>query len=147
MQQTYQDVLNAVKTVIEAHPKVYSVDDGRELEFDTKKKIEWPRVFIRTDASPITAGQGSAQVWLNFTLLCTDKVKADRSDIVEVMSKCHEIMVAILATLNQQQLIYLEANYRLDPLYDYHDTQTSGWEVPIQVQLTGQIECYTVPDS
>jgi len=145
MSQTYQDAVESLKTVMNASPALYSVDDGRELDFDTKKKHEWPRGFIRTEESPITGGQGSVMIYLNFTLLCMGKVKKDRSDIVEVMSAMHTALTNILATLNQQQLIYTENDVSLQPLYDYHDTLSSGWQVAIQVPMSKGYECYTVP--
>jgi len=144
MRQTYQDVVNRIKVVAMAHPDIYSVDDGRELEFDIKKKHEWPRFFIRTETSPIAGGLGSVEVSVNFTVLLTGKVNKERTDIVEVMNTTHTAMLAVLATLNADQLIRVTDNPVLAPLYDYHDTQTSGWQVPIKAYLTAGFECYEV---
>lgn len=146
MRQTYQDVVNRIKKVALAHPNIYSADDGRELEFDIKKKHEWPRFFIRTETSPITGGTGSVEVAVNFTVLLMGLVNKERTDIVEVMGITHSAMLAVLATLNKEQLIRATDNPVLSPLYDYQDTQTSGWQVAITVYLTAGFECYDVPD-
>ena len=145
MRQTYQDAVKRIKEVALAHPKIYSADDGRELEFDIKKKHEWPRFFIRTETSPIAGGLGTVEVSVNFTVLLMGLVNKERSDIVEVMNTTHSAMLAVLATLNKDQLIRVTDNPVLAPLYDYQDTQTSGWQVPITVYLTAGFECYEVP--
>ena len=146
MRQTYQDVVSRIKKVALAHPDIYSADDGRELEFDIKKKHEWPRFFIRTETSPIVGGQGTVEQSVNFVLLLMGKVKEDRTDILDVMGAIHADMSAVLATLNKEQMIRVTDNPVMSPLYDYGDTQTSGWQVPIRVYLTAGFECYTVPD-
>ena len=146
MRLTYQDVLNRIKVVAMAHPKIYSADDGRELEFDIKKKHEWPRFFIRTETSPITGGLGSVEVSVNFTFLIMGLVDKDRTDIVDVMGVAHATMLDVLATLNKEQIIRVTDNPILSPLYDYQDTQTSGWQCPIKAYITAGFECYDVPD-
>jgi len=144
MNLTYQSVLNRIKTVAEAHPDVYSIDVGRELEFDIKKKHEWPRFFIKTVDSPIQGGLGTVEISVNFEFLLTGLVKKDRSDIVEVMNTCHSAMLAILATLHKDQVIRVTDNPVLRPLYDYQDTQTSGWRVPVRAYLDAGFTCYEV---
>ena len=91
-------------------------------------------------------GLGTVEVSVNFTVLLQGLVKKDRSDIVEVMNTTHSAMLAVLATLNKDQLIRVTDNPVLSPLYDYQDTQTSGWECPIKVYLTAGFECYEVPE-
>ena len=144
MRQTYQDAVKRIKEVAMAHPGIYSADDGRELEFDIKKKHEWPRFFIRTETSPITGGLGSVEVSVNFTILLMGLVNKERSNIVDVMNATHSAMLDVLATLNKEQLIRVTDNPILSPLYDYQDTQTSGWECPIKTYLTADFECYDV---
>lgn len=146
MKRNYQDVVNRIKAVALSHPDIYSADDGRELEFDTKKKIEWPRFFIRTETAPIVGGLGSVELSLNFTVLLMDRLNTDRQNVVEVMSKTHSAMIDVLATLNSEQLIRVTDNPILSPLYDYQDTQTAGWQVPIRVYLDMDFECYTVAE-
>jgi hypothetical protein len=146
MKLNYQDALKRIKTIAGAHSLVYSVDDGRELEFDTKRKNQWPRVFIRTDQSNFIGGEGTVVLTVTYTLLVMDKVKSDRSNIVEVMGKTHGIMTDILATMNKEQLIRLTDNGTLTPLYDYQDTQSSGWQIPVNVYLDIGFECYEVPE-
>ena len=146
MKRTYQDVVKRIKVIALAHPKIYSADDGRELEFDTKKKEDWPRFFIRTEAAPMVGGLGTVELSLNFTVLLMDKLNKERSNVVEVMSANHATMIDVLATLNKEQLIRVTDNPTPTPLYDYQDTQTAGWQVAITVYLDMDFECYTVPE-
>lgn len=144
MRQTYQDVVSRIKVVAKAHPDIYSVDDGRELEFDIKKKHEWPRFFIRTETSPIVGGQGTVELSVNFTVLLMGLVNKERSNILDVMGATHSTMTDVLAVLNKEQLIRVTDNPIMSPLYDYQDTQTSGWQVPIRVYLSAGFQCYDV---
>lgn len=144
MRQNYQEVVNRIKQIADSHPDIYSSDVGREFEFDIKKKHEWPRFFLRTEASNITGGLGSAETSVAFTMLVMGKVDKERSDIVEVMSQQHQTMLDILATMHKDQLIRIEDNPVLVPLYDYQDTQTSGWQVAVRVYLDASLQCITI---
>lgn len=146
MKRNYQETIERIKVVAMAHPSIYSVGDGRELEFDIKKKHNWPRFFIRTEASPVLAGPGTVEVAVNFTFLLMDRLNVERSNVVEVMNNMHTYLTAVLATLNKDQLIRAEDNPVMAPLYDYQDTQTAGWQVPVRVYLDSGFECYEVPD-
>lgn len=145
MKRNYQGVLERIKTVALAHPQVKSADDGRELEFDVKKTNVWPRVFIRTDSSNVVGGEGTVELSIVFTILVMDRLEADRSNVVSVMNETHSILTDILATLNKEQLIRVTDNPIITPLYDYQDSQSSGWQVPVQVYLDQGFECYPVP--
>lgn len=145
MKRNYQGVLKRLKEVADAHPQVNSVDDGRELEFDTTKDNIWPRVFIRTDRGTVVGGPGTAQAYIIFSMLCMDRMKADRSNMTDVMNLTHSVLMDILATCNKEQLIYFEDGLVLEPLYDYHDTQSSGWTVELLVPITEGFQCYPVP--
>lgn len=144
MKPTYQDAVNRIKVVALAHSGIYSADDGRELEFDIKKKHEWPRFFIRTETSPIVGGLGSVEVSVNFTILLMGLVNKERSNILDVMGTAHIAMLAVLATLNKEGMIRATDNPTLTPLYDYQDTQTSGWQCAIRVYLSSGFICYEV---
>jgi len=142
MKRNYQGVVKRIKQVAEAHPQINSADDGRELEFDVGKKQLWPRVFIRTDSSDIIGGDGTVELTVNFTLLIADRLKANRDNIVDVLNTTHGAMTDILATLHKEQLIRLD-NKTATPLYDYQDSQSAGWSIPITVWLDDGFKCYT----
>jgi hypothetical protein len=144
MKRTYQDVVNRIKEVANAHSGIYSVDDGRDLEFDVKKKHEWPRFFIKTVAAPILGGPGTVELGVDFVFLLMGRVNIDRSDIVEVMNTTHSAMTDVLATLSYEQIIRKEDLRPMTPLYDYQDTQTSGWQIPVRAYIEKGFECYTV---
>ena len=144
MKRNYQGVLNRIKEISLAHPMVNSADDGRELEFDVKKNNLWPRVFIRTEQSDVVGGQGSVELSVTFSLLVMDRVKADRSNTVDVMGSTHSILTDILATMNKEQLIHLTDNPVITPQYDYSDSQSSGWVVPVKVWLDQGMQCFRV---
>lgn len=145
MKRNYLGVVERIKEIALAHPQVNSVDEGRVLEFDTKKASLFPRVFIRTDSSPILGGQGTVLISVNFSLLVMDRLNAKRSNVMDVMNTNHTIAMGILATLNKEQLTRTYDNPTLLPLYDYQDTQTAGWIAPISVYLDTVYECYPVP--
>jgi len=145
MKRNYQGVLKRVKEIAEAHPQINSVDDGRELEFDTKKANLWPRFFIRTDRSDFLGGEGTVELSVTFSFLLTDRMKVDRSNMVDVMGRTHSIMTDVLAVMNKEQLVRVEDNWTLEPLYDYQDSQSSGWQVQLAVYLDQGFECYPVP--
>jgi hypothetical protein len=145
MKLNYQGVLERLKTVILAHPQVNSCDDGRELEFDVNKSELWPRGFIRTEASTLLGGLGSAELSCNFTILMMDRLNTDRTNVVDVMNSMHSILTDVMATLNSEQLIRIEEGIVFNPLYDYQDSQSAGWSVEIRTYIEGSLECYPVP--
>ena len=145
MRQNYLDVVKRIKEVANAHSNVYSVDDGRELEFDTKKKNQFPRVFLRTDQSDIVGGEGTVELTVTFSILVMDRMKADRSNMVDAINTTHSILTDILATMNKEQLIRVTDNPTMTPLYDYQDSQSSGWQVGVKVWLDVGFQCYPVP--
>lgn len=145
MKRNYQGVVNRIKEIAEAHPQINSADDGRELEFDTKKTNLWPRLFLRTEASPIVGGLGSVELSVDFTILLMDRLNTERSNVIDVMNMTHSALTDVLAVLNKEQLIRVSDNPTMTPLYDYQDTQTSGWQVGIRVYLDSGFECYPVP--
>jgi len=142
MKRNYQGVVKRIKEIAEAHPQVNSADDGRELEFDVTKRMLWPRVFLRTESSDIIGGDGSVELTVNFTLLVADRLKADRGNIVDVLNTTHAIMTDVLASLHYEQLVRL-VDMTATPLYDYQDSQSAGWSIPITVWLDVGFECYT----
>ena len=144
MKQSYQDVLKKIEEVCLAHPLVKSADSGRELEFDFNKTNQFPRTFTRTEGANITAGEGSAQLNLTFTLLIMDRIKTDRSNVVDVLNNTLTIMLAILGTLHAEQISRLEDEPDIVPLYDYQDTQSGGWSVSFTVETDAVIQCYPV---
>ncbi len=145
MKRNYQGVLKRIEEIAIAHPQINSADNGRELELDVKKKNLWPRLFIRTETSPITGGQGTVELAVNFTILLVDRLNTNRTNVVDVMNMTHSAMTDVLAVLNKEQLIRVEDNLLMAPLYDIHDSGTAGWQVPIKVYLDQGFECYTVP--
>jgi len=145
MKRNYQGVVNRIKTVALAHPQINSADDGRELEFDVNKNNTWPRFFMKTINSPLVGGQGTVEISVGFEFLLMDRMKANRDNVIDVMNLCHSAMTDVLAVLNKEQLIYIADNPIMTPLYDYQDTQTSGWKIPVRVYLDQGFKCYTVP--
>ena len=144
MKQNYQGTVERIKEIALAHPQVNSAEDGRELEFDVKKKNLWPRVFIRTDASGIVGGMGTAEPYVAFSILVMDRLNTDRSNMIDVMNTTHTIMLAFLATLNKEQLIRFENSPAFNPLYDYQDSQAAGWSLTTRFYLDVNLECYPV---
>jgi hypothetical protein len=145
MKRNYQGAIERIKTVALAHPQIKSADTGRELEFDVTKNNTWPRFFARTENSPITGGLGTVELSVNLTFLLMDRLKADRSNVQDVLNSNHAILTDVLATLNKEQLIRVEDNLTMEPLYDYQDSQTAGWQVGVRVYLDSGFQCYTVP--
>lgn len=146
MKRNYQGVTERIKTVALAHPQVNSADIGRELEFDTKKNNVWPRFFVRVEDAPIVGGQGSVELRVNLTFLIMDRLKADRSNVEDVMNQNHSILTDILATLHKDRIVRAEDGFALSPLYDYQDTQTAGWQCPVRVYLETGFQCYEVDE-
>lgn len=144
MKRNYQGVLKRLKEIAEAHPQINSVDDGRELEFDTNKANLWPRFFIRTDRSDVVGGEGSVELTVTFSFLLTDRMKPDRSNMVDVMGLTHSVMTDVLAVMNKEQLVRVEDGWTLEPLYDYQDSQSSGWQIQVAVYLDQGFVCYPV---
>jgi hypothetical protein len=144
MKRNYQGVVERIKTVALAHPQVKSADVGRELEFDINKSNIWPRVFLKTEGSAVIGGQGTVELVILFSMLVMDRLKTDRTNIIDVLNQNHSIATDILATLNKEQLIRIEDGATLTPLYDYQDTQTAGWEISLRVYTDIGFECYLV---
>lgn len=144
MKRNYQGVLNEIKAVALAHPQINSADDGRELEFDTTKTNIWPRLFIRTEDGPILGGLGTVELSINFTILLMDRLNTARTNTNDVLNITHSALTDVLATLNKEGLIRVEDGLLMSPLYDYQDTQTSGWQVGIRVYLDSVFQCYPV---
>ena len=144
MKRNYQGTVERIKEIALAHPQVNSAEDGRELEFDVKKKNLWPRVFIRTDASGIAGGLGTAEPYVVFSILVMDRLNTDRSNVLDAMNVTHAIMMSFIATLNKDQLIRLENSPTFDPLYDYQDSQSAGWTLTTRFYLDANLECYPV---
>lgn len=144
MKRSYQDVIEQIKQIALAHPMVKSVDDGRDLEFDVKKNNVWPRVFIKTDSTAMLGGEGTAETTLLLSVLVMDRLNTKRSNIEDAINDTHGILLSLWATLNMHQLIRLDDNPTAEPRYDYHDSQSAGWETTMRVYMTGVIECYPV---
>ena len=138
----YLGALERIESIAGAHPQVNSVDDGRELEFDTKKTDLWPRVFIRTESGSVLGGLGSATATAGFSLLVMDRLDTKRNNVRDVLNSTHSIMIDILATLHKNQVIRLEDNQTYSPLIDYQDTQAAGWTVDIFTYLDMPFMCY-----
>ncbi len=145
MKRNYQGVINRIKEVALAHPQINSADEGRQLEFDTNKTNIWPRLFIRTDTAPIEGGLGSVELSVVFTILLMDRLNVKRDNTVDVLNLTHSALTDVLATLNKEGLIRVSNSMTMAPLYDYQDTQTSGWQVAIKVYLDSVFNCYPVP--
>lgn len=145
MKRNYQGVLERIKANALAHPQVKSADDGRELEFDVKKKNLWPRVFIRTDAGAIVGGEGTVELNVTFSILVMDRLDTKRLNTVDVLNETHSIMTDLLANLNKDQLIRVENGLTLTPIYDYQDSQSAGWTAVVMVYLDSGFVCYPVP--
>ena len=146
MKRNYLGVVSRIKEVALAHPQINSADDGRELEFDTTKKNIWPRFFIKTVVAPVLGGLGSVELAIDFSVLLMDRLNAKRNNTLDVMNLTHSVLTDVLATLNKEQLIRVEDNPTMAPLYDYHDTQTSGWQIAnLRVYLDSGFKCYSVP--
>jgi hypothetical protein len=60
------------------------------------------------------------------------------------MNTTHSAMTDVLATLSYEQIIRKEDLRPMTPLYDYQDTQTSGWQIPVRAYIEKGFECYTV---
>jgi len=144
MKQSYQDVLKSIEEVCLAHPLIKSADSGRELEFDFSKNNQFPRSFVRTEGANISAGEGSAEVSITLTLLVMDRIKTDRSNMVDVLNNTFSILLAVLGTLHAKNISRLEEEPDIVPLYDYQDSQSGGWSVTITVPTDMVIQCYPV---
>lgn len=145
MKRNYHGVLSRIKTVAEAHPQINSADDGRELEFDVNKNNTWPRFFVKTVNSPILGGLGTVELAVDFEFLLLDRLNTKRDNVVDVMNLCHSAMTDVLAVLNKEGYIRTTDNPTMTPLYDFQDSQTSGWRVPVRVYLDQGFQCYNVP--
>lgn len=136
MKQSYQSVLETVKEVFESRPQVNSVDDGRDLEVDIKKKNLWPRVFIKTIDSEFNGR------WeYNFEILCLDRVNNDFSNLDDVMSLTKSIIEDGISQLNFLNIIN-PVGITVSPLYAFQDAESSGWTFPVTVFTEKGLECF-----
>jgi hypothetical protein len=142
MKTNYQGAIERISVIAGSHPQVHSADNGRELEFDVAKTDLWPRFFMVTVNGPIQGGEGSVELSINLDLILADRLKTDRSNVLDVMNTTHAALTDILAQLNKERLIRLTDSFQLDPLYDFQDTQTAGWRVRVRVYLDQGFNCY-----
>lgn len=146
MNLNWQKLIESVAEVSRNHPLVNSVDDGREMEFDTRKSEAWPRVFLSPATSNITGGQGSVVVTASFTIVVADRLVTDRSNMNQALGDCHSIMLDIFATLNKYQVGYITQNPLLTPVQDYQDSQSAGWTATFRGNVSRPLNCFEVPE-
>ena len=139
MNKTYNNVIDTLACISQAHGFVHTVSTGDIENIDTSGIVKYPLVHI----VPTSVSADTGALTFNFNILAMDLVQNDESNEQEVLSDTLIILTDILAEFkNGKKLVdnlgdYMQEDneFSLEPFTERFDNVVSGWNCTYSITL------------
>lgn len=139
MNKTYNNVIDTLACISQAHGFVHTVSTGDIENIDTSGVVKYPLVHI----VPTSVAADTGALTFNFNILAMDLVQNDESNEQEVLSDTLIILTDILAEFkNGKKLVdnlgdYMQEDneFSLEPFTERFDNVVSGWNCSYSITL------------
>ena len=139
MNKTYNNVIDTLACISQAHGFVHTVSTGDIENIDTSGAVKYPLVHI----VPTSVAADTGALTFNFNILAMDLVQNDESNEQEVLSDTLIILTDILAEFkNGKKLVdnlgdYMQEDneFTLEPFTERFDNVVSGWNCSYSITL------------
>ena len=146
--KTYNNVIDTIKCVGNAHLQIQKVTSGDIFDIDLDKNTKFPLMHI----NPTTTEVGKNELTMNFQIFICDLVEPDESNEQEVLSDTQQIAVDIISIFQHSETLYSSGNlsqgqearywtndsFTLEPFTERFDNSLTGWvfTLPVIVENT-----------
>ena len=152
--KTYNNVIETIKCVGEAHKQIEQVTSGDLFDIDLEKNTKFPLFHI----SPVNVDINKSQKVFNFQLYIMDLVKEDGSNEQIVLSDTLQIFSDLIAifkhgeTLNgynashgEEERYFVDDDFICEPFTERFDNWTSGWVMDFSVIVESVLDSCDIP--
>lgn len=150
--QTIKNIDKIFADVAERHYQIHSYGWGANWEISTTEEI-YPLLWVQpTDGELIKSDANNRYTSKNFTfnVKVLDLVKKDESNERDIESDTYEILTDICNEFNdhpfyQNSNMLLEGDITVEPLDEFGDDETTGWEATMTVRMVNRTSFCGLP--
>ena len=129
--RTLNQIVNELKEIANQHLQINSFSAGTLDDFATSGDTRYPAMWVTYENAAI----GEKTEAYSFTLFIVDRVKKDRSNLIEVHSDCKSILNDIKAQLNAPGYGWsLTQDWNYQALFEpFMEDEVAGWFADITI--------------
>ena len=129
--RTLNQIVNELKEIANQHLQINSFHAGTLDDFATSGDTRYPAMWVTYENAAI----GEKTEAYSFTLFIVDRVKKDRSNLIEVHSDCKSILNDIKAQLNAPGYGWsLTQDWNYQALFEpFMEDEVAGWFADITI--------------
>jgi len=140
---TYQDVVNRIKDIVEAHKMLHDFGYGNlsdiKANADGNESADYPYAFL----NPTNHSRTGQSITYRFNLIVMDMVKSE--DYLKIQSECQQYIDDILAHLRfgYNDQVDLTLNVTLTPFKERFQDEVAGMTATLEIVIPSKLnDCY-----
>jgi len=152
MNKTYNNIIETIKCLGNAHQQVNTVTVGDVFDIDLEKNTIYPLMHI----NPTSTDVGRSELTLNFQIFIMDLVEPDESNEQEVLSDTMQMAIDILSLFqhsSQLNSAIEEVNieystsetFSLEPFTERFDNSVTGWVFSLPITVMNDMQTCSIP--
>ena len=138
MNKTYNNVIDALKSIGNKHLMIKYVESGDLWDMDLEKNTKYPLMFI----NPESVNTDITTLTMNFRIFICDLLMQDNSNEQEILSDTLQIALDVITLIREESYdgIYTKDDFNIEPFTERFDNALAGWtfELPMQVENSFQ---------
>lgn len=129
--RTLNQIVNELKEIANQHLQINSFNAGTLDDFATSGDTRYPAMWVSYE----NAGISSRTESFNFSIWIVDRVKKDRSNLIEVHSDCKSILNDIKAQLNDPGYGWsLGQDWNYQAIFEpFMEDEVAGWLADVTI--------------
>ena len=139
--KTYNQIIKIFKSFAERHKQVNSFFLGQNFDLENTSSIIYPVVQVYSTGARMPQNDEGffGVVSLSFNVKIVDQISNDETNSDEINSDTLQIAQDLVNEINTNSYfiknqIQIDGDIIFEPLYNYEDSNTNGWEFTISLK-------------
>ena len=143
MNKTYNNVIDALKSIGDKHLMIKKVESGDLWDMDLEKNTKYPLMFINPDS--VSANTNT--LLYTFQIFICDLVMVDDSNEQEILSDTLQIALDIITLIKEEQHegLYTKEDFDIEPFTERFDNALAGWVFTLPIEVTNDYQTCNIP--
>jgi len=143
MNKTYNNVIDALKSIGDKHLMIKKVESGDLWDMDLEKNTHYPLMFI----NPEDVSASVTTLTMSFRIFICDFVAADDSNEQEVLSDTLQIALDVITLIREEQHegLYTADDFNIEPFTERFDNALAGWTFLLPIEVENNYQTCNIP--
>jgi hypothetical protein len=146
--KTYNNIVRIFQSFAKRHKQVNSFFVGRNFDLENASAITYPVVQIYSTGARMPQNDEGffGVVSLSFNVKIIDQISNDETNKNDIDSDSLQIAQDLVNEINTNiyfitNQIQIDGDVDFEPLYNYEDSNTNGWEFTINLKYINNSSC------